>query len=100
VGAMNVIDLTNPIDLMPDPRVGRAKRVLIHLLPMDASGLCEQNCKVVSISLSPSKAYEFGDKEMRLGKSTLVANTIAPERPVERVVHVSVAFVALHLNYS
>jgi hypothetical protein len=100
VGVVNVLDLTNPIDLVPDPRVGRAKRVLIHLLPMDTSSLCEQNCKIVSISLSPSKAYEFGDKEMRLGKSTLVANTIPPEGLVDRVVHVSVAFVALHLNYS
>jgi hypothetical protein len=94
---VDVLDLTDPIDLVPDPRVRCAKWVLV---PPDASGLCEQNCKIVSSSLSPSKADKFGDKEMRLGKSTLVANAIAPEGPVDCVVHVSVALVALHLNYS
>jgi len=65
---------------------------------MNTACFCKQNCKIVGISLSPSKAYEFGDKKMRLGKSTLVANAIAPEGSVERVVHVAVAFVALHFE--
>jgi hypothetical protein len=94
---VDVLDLTDAVHLVANPRVRCAKRILV---PTNASGLCEQNCKVVSISLSPSKADEFGDKKMRLGKSTLVANAIAPEGSVDRVVHVSVALVALHLNYS
>ena len=67
---------------------------------MNASCLCEEQRKMVSISLSPSETDEFGDKEMRLCQRAIVTKGHAVEGPVDRIVHVAVAFRALHLNYS
>jgi hypothetical protein len=100
VGAVDLVDVPDQVHLVTNPRVGRAKRVLVLGDPVNASGLCEQQRKIVSISLSPSETDEFGDKEMRLGQSAIVTNGNAVEGPVDRVVHVAVTLVALHLNYS
>ena len=97
---MNLVDVSDQVHLMTNPRVGRAKRVLVLGDPVNASGLCEQQRKMVSISLSLSETDEFGDKEMRLGQSAIVTNGNAVEGPMDRVVHVAVTLEALHLNYS
>jgi len=100
VGAVDLVNVSDQVHLVTNPRVSRAKRVLVLGDPVNASGLCEQQRKMVSISLSPSETDEFGDKEMRLGQSAIVTNGNAVEGPVDRVVHVAVTLVALHLNYS
>jgi hypothetical protein len=101
VSAVDLVDIPDQVHLVPNPCVGRAEGVLVPANPVNASCLCEQNRKMVSISLSPSQAYEFGDKEMRrLGQSAIVTNGHTVEGAVDRVVHVAVAFRALHLNYS
>jgi hypothetical protein len=100
VCVVDLSDVANQIHLVPNPRVGRAKGVLVVDDTMNASSLCKQHCKIVSISISPSKAYEFGDKEMRLGQSAILTNGNAVEGPVDRVVHVAVALETIHLNYS
>jgi len=100
MGAVDLVDVPDQVHLVTNPRVGRAKRVLVLGDPVNASGLCEQQRKIVSISLSPSETDEFGDKEMRLCQSAIVTNGNAVEGPVDRVVHVAVTLVALHLNYS
>jgi hypothetical protein len=95
------VDVPDQVHLVPNPQIRRAKRILVLGDPVNASCFCEQQRKMVSISLSPSQAYEFGDKEMRrLCQSAIVTKGHAVEGPVDRVVHVAVAFRALHLNYS
>jgi len=95
---VDLSDIANQVHLVPNPRVGRAEGVLVVDDPMNASSLCKQHCKIVSISISPSKAYEFGDKEMRLSQSAIVTNGNAVEGPMDRVVHVAVTLVALHFE--
>lgn len=97
---MDLVDVPDQVHLVTNPCVGRAKGVLVLANPADASCLCEQKRKMVSISLSLSETDEFRDKEMRLCQRAIVTNGHTVEGPVDRVVHVAVAFRALHLNYS
>jgi hypothetical protein len=100
VGAVDLVDVPNQVHLVTNPCVGRAEGILVLGDPVNAPCLREQKRKMVSISLSLSETDEFRDKEMRLCQRAFVTNSHTAEGPVDRVVHVAVTLVALHLNYS